>query len=90
MRLGSQTISHANREIHIWNRRPICAPGAGAIDRDPGGGEPRHSRSPVWNKSNREHTIIGSQPDDVRAEADAAVAALGWSGAYYVDADHVG
>ena len=45
---------------------------------------------PVWNKSNREHLIIGSQPDDLRAEADAAVAALGWTGAYYVDADHIG
>jgi hypothetical protein len=45
---------------------------------------------PVWNKSNREHTIIQSKPDDVRAEADAAVAALGWTGAYHVDADHIG
>jgi hypothetical protein len=45
---------------------------------------------PVWNKSNREHTIIHSVPDDVRAEADAATAALGWTDAYYVDADHIG
>jgi hypothetical protein len=45
---------------------------------------------PVWNKSNREHSIIKSQPGDVRAEADAAVAALGFKGAYYVDADHIG
>ena len=45
---------------------------------------------PTWNKSNREHTIIGSKPDDLRAEADAAVKALGWSSAYYVDADHIG
>ena len=45
---------------------------------------------PVWNKSNREHTIIHSEPSDVRAEADAAVAALGWDAAYYVDADHIG
>ena len=45
---------------------------------------------PVWNKSNREHTLIGTRPDDVRAEADAAVRALGWSGAYHVDADHIG
>ena len=44
---------------------------------------------PVWNKSNREHTIIHSQPGEVRAEADAAVRALGWTGAYYVDADHI-
>jgi len=45
---------------------------------------------PVWNKSNREHSIIKSKPDDLRAEADAAVAALGFTGAYYVDADHIG
>jgi tagaturonate epimerase len=45
---------------------------------------------PVWNKSNREHSIIRSEPDDVRAEADAAVAALGFMEAYYVDADHIG
>jgi tagaturonate epimerase len=45
---------------------------------------------PVWNKSNREHSIIKSSPDDVRAEADAAVAAAGFKGAYYVDADHIG
>ncbi|MBV9298396.1 MAG: hypothetical protein JO066_05415 [Verrucomicrobia bacterium] len=45
---------------------------------------------PVWNKSNREHSIIKSKPDDVQAEANAAVAALGFTGAYYVDADHIG
>ncbi len=45
---------------------------------------------PTWNKSNREHTIIGSKPNDLRAEADAAVAALGYDGDYYVDADHIG
>lgn len=45
---------------------------------------------PVWNKSNREHTIVKSQPGDLRAEADAAVAALGWTDAYFVDADHIG
>jgi len=45
---------------------------------------------PVWNKSNREHTIVKSRPDDLRAEADAAVAALGWTSAYHVDADHIG
>ncbi len=46
--------------------------------------------TPVWNKSNREHKIVGSQPPSLRAEADAAVAALGWKGAYHVDADHIG
>ena len=45
---------------------------------------------PTWNKSNREHTIVHSQPADLRAEADAAVAALGWQEDYYVDADHIG
>jgi tagaturonate epimerase len=46
--------------------------------------------SPVWNKSNREHAIVGSEPASVRAEADAAAAALGWTGPYFVDADHIG
>ena len=44
---------------------------------------------PVWNKSNREHVIIGSEPSDVRQAADAAVGELGWKRAYYVDADHI-
>lgn len=45
---------------------------------------------PVWNKSNREHLIVGTQPDSVRAEADAAVKALTWDLGYHVDADHIG
>jgi len=45
---------------------------------------------PVWNKSNREHLLVKTKPDDLRAEADAAVAALGWKEPYYVDADHIG
>jgi hypothetical protein len=44
---------------------------------------------PVWNKSNREHLIVGSQPSETRAAADAAVSALGWSDSYYLDADHI-
>ena len=44
---------------------------------------------PVWNKSNREHVIVGTEPDEVRREADAAVAALGYKGQYFVDADHI-
>jgi hypothetical protein len=44
---------------------------------------------PVWNKSNREHTIIGSEPSQTRAAADAAVAALGWTKPYFLDADHI-
>ncbi len=46
--------------------------------------------APVWNKSHREHSLIGTKPEDVRAEADGAIRATGWRGAYYVDADHVG
>ena len=46
--------------------------------------------TPVWNKSHREHTIIGTAPGDVRSEADAAVKTLGWGGSYRVDADHIG
>lgn len=45
--------------------------------------------SPVWNKSNREHMYVHSHPSDVRKEANAAVAALGFSGKYFVDADHI-
>ncbi len=45
--------------------------------------------TPVWNKSHREHTIIGSSPVSVRAEADAAVRETGWPGPYFVDADHI-
>ncbi len=46
--------------------------------------------TPVWNKSNREHSIIGTKPGDVRREADEAVAACGWTDPYLVDADHIG
>ncbi len=45
---------------------------------------------PVWNKSNREHNIVGSEPSSVRAAADAAVKARGWNHQYCVDADHIG
>lgn len=44
---------------------------------------------PVWNKSNREHSIIGTRPEDARRGADAAVKATGWQDSYYVDADHI-
>ena len=44
---------------------------------------------PVWNKSNREHTIIGSEPCSVRQAADTAVTALDWKYPYFCDADHI-
>jgi hypothetical protein len=45
--------------------------------------------APVWNKSNREHTIIGSEPKNTRVAADAAVKELGWTTPYFLDADHI-
>jgi hypothetical protein len=44
---------------------------------------------PVWNKSNREHSMIGSEPASARLAADAAVKALGWTRPYFLDADHI-
>jgi hypothetical protein len=44
---------------------------------------------PVWNKSHREHTIVGSKPGSVRAAAEAAVRELGWTKPYHIDADHI-
>src|SRR3979411_2157426 len=45
--------------------------------------------APVWNKSNREHTIIGSEPSQTRREADAAVKELGGTKPYFLDADNI-
>lgn len=47
------------------------------------------SAVPVWNKSNREHSFIGSEPQSVFAAAQAAVQAAGWTGGWHVDADHI-
>ncbi|MBR4843130.1 MAG: hypothetical protein IK006_08585 [Bacteroidaceae bacterium] len=44
---------------------------------------------PVWNKSNREHQIVNTEPSDTRREADEAVKALGYGKPYFVDADHI-
>lgn len=48
------------------------------------------SITPVWNKSHREHTIIGTTQIDTRNEADDAAAECDWEGPYFVDADHIG
>ena len=45
--------------------------------------------APVWNKSNREHTFIGSEPQSVFDAAQSAVKELGWSKGWHVDADHI-
>ena len=44
---------------------------------------------PVWNKSNREHMIIGTEPRQTRTAADEAVKNSGWAKVYFVDADHI-
>lgn len=44
---------------------------------------------PVWNKSFREHSLIGTHPADTRRAADAAVAAENWTSGYFLDADHI-
>ncbi|MFW5821576.1 MAG: tagaturonate epimerase family protein [Bacteroidota bacterium] len=44
---------------------------------------------PVWNKSNREHQIIHTSPEEVRIEADRATKELNWPYNFYVDADHI-
>ena len=45
--------------------------------------------APVWNKSNREHTFIGSEPQSVLDAAQAAVKELGWDQSWHIDADHI-
>ncbi|MGA2686213.1 MAG: tagaturonate epimerase family protein [Verrucomicrobiota bacterium] len=45
--------------------------------------------TPVWNKSNREHVIVGSEPSGTTAAVEAAVKALRWQKPYHVDADHI-
>lgn len=45
--------------------------------------------TPVWNKSNREHSYVRSKPANTRRAADEAVKALGYTGQYFVDADHI-
>jgi tagaturonate epimerase len=44
---------------------------------------------PVWNKSNREHMTIHSEPEETRHAADTAVKKLGWNKPYFCDADHI-
>jgi len=47
------------------------------------------SVTPVWNKSNREHNFVHSEPEGTRIEADEAVRVLEWDDTYCVDADHI-
>jgi len=45
--------------------------------------------TPVWNKSNREHMTIHSEPEETRLAIDKAVNNLGWNKPYFADADHI-
>jgi len=80
MKLGKNSIGLGDRFSHqgVAQLRAIVKANQFGLD-----------ISPVWNKSNREHHYVNSHPEDVRKEADAAVATLGFSGKYFVDADHI-
>jgi hypothetical protein len=80
MKLGKYSMGIGDRFSHqgIAQLRSIVKANQSGLD-----------ISPVWNKSNREHMYVHSHPADVRKEADSAVAALGFSGKYFVDADHI-
>lgn len=43
----------------------------------------------VWNKSNREHVLIGSTPADQAKAASEAIRKTGWDGGWFIDADHI-
>ncbi len=43
----------------------------------------------VWNKSNREHVIIGSSPADQERAAAESIRNTAWNGKWFVDADHI-
>ncbi|WP_291862828.1 tagaturonate epimerase family protein [Marinilabilia sp.] len=45
--------------------------------------------TPVWNKSNREHTTIGSEPKDTLAAAEKSIKEAGYNKQWFIDADHV-
>lgn len=45
--------------------------------------------TPVWNKSNREHTIIHSDPTDTRKAVEKAISKLKWKKPFFLDADHI-
>lgn len=81
MRLGKFSFGHGDRFAHQGRAQLAAVMKAVELGAQ---------ITPVWNKSNREHQIVHTTPDSVRQEADAAVKALGWTGQYCVDADHVG
>ena len=80
LELGKYSIGTGDRFAHqakaqLQACRHACAHGVEVI--------------PVWNKSNREHSVIGSDPASVRKAADDAAKALAWNLPYFCDADHI-
>lgn len=45
--------------------------------------------TPVWNKSNREHNLIGSEPSQTRMVIDKTIQDANFKGDYFLDADHI-
>lgn len=45
--------------------------------------------TPVWNKSNREHTTIGSQPKDTLKAVEETIKSKNYNHQYFIDADHI-
>ncbi|QGJ69706.1 Tagaturonate epimerase [Planctomycetales bacterium 10988] len=44
---------------------------------------------PVWNKSDREHRLIGSEPTAVKEAAAKAITERNWKKGWHIDADHI-
>ena len=80
-RLGKFSIGTGDRFAHQGKAQLEAVVRAGEMD--------GQDVSIVWNKSHREHVIIGTSPKSVRREADSAVGQIGWEGKYFVDADHI-
>ena len=80
MKLGKYSLGIGDRFNHEGNAqlRAIIKAKKNGVD-----------VTPVWNKSNREHNIVHSEPEGTRVEADEAVRTLEWEDTYCVDADHI-
>ncbi|MEJ7594215.1 MAG: tagaturonate epimerase family protein [Planctomycetaceae bacterium] len=75
--------------MFLWGRGPFCSSGEGTTGRVSNAGKDGIHVAPVWNKSNREHTFIGSEPQSVFDAAQVAVRELGWNQSWHIDADHI-
>ena len=83
-------LSHAHpRKILHRCRRPFRPPGQGATARLPARARSGVDVVPVWNKSNREHTFIGSEPRACSRPPQEAVESARLEAGWHVDADHI-